>query len=114
MATSTEVVTFSNISATTAAFALRGGKYVFTVNATFGAGSVALQTPGGDGSTWIPISTADRRGQRLSRPLSRSVPHRRRGRFDNGLRHCRAGTDLTMPGCSDVSFRGEAEILCSL
>jgi hypothetical protein len=57
MATSTEAVTFSNISATTAAFTLRGGKYAFTVNATFGGGTVKLQTLGGDGSTWIDVAS---------------------------------------------------------
>jgi hypothetical protein len=57
MATSTEAVTFSNISATTAAFTLRGGRYAFTVNATFGGGSVTLQTLGGDGTTWLPVSS---------------------------------------------------------
>ena len=56
MATATEAVAFSNISATTAAFSLRGGRYVFTVNANFGAGSVTLQTLGGDGSTWMNVS----------------------------------------------------------
>jgi hypothetical protein len=57
MATSTKAVTFSNISATTAAFTLRGGKYAFTVHAPFGGGSVTLQTLGGDGTTWIPVSS---------------------------------------------------------
>jgi len=56
MPTSTEVVTFSNISATTAAFALRGGKYAFTVNGT-GFGTVRLETLGGDGTTWVTVSS---------------------------------------------------------
>jgi hypothetical protein len=43
MATATEAVKFSNISATTAAFSLRGGKYAFTVMGT-GFSSVALET----------------------------------------------------------------------
>jgi hypothetical protein len=57
MATSTEAITFSGIASTTAAFTLRGGKYAFTVTATFGGGTVKLQTLAGDGSTWLDISS---------------------------------------------------------
>ena len=57
MPTSTEAVAFSNISATTAAFKLRGGTYAFTVVATFGGGTVKLQTLAGDGSTWVDVSS---------------------------------------------------------
>jgi hypothetical protein len=57
MPTSTETKQFSNISATTAAFTLTGGRYGFIVTATFGGGNVALQTLGRDGSTWIPVSS---------------------------------------------------------
>lgn len=51
---------FSNISATTAAFRLSGGKYAAEVAATFGGGSVKLQTLLPDQSTWASIgSTTD-------------------------------------------------------
>jgi hypothetical protein len=49
----TESHQYSNISATTAAFSLLGGKYEFAVSATFSAGNVQLQTLSLDGSTWI-------------------------------------------------------------
>lgn len=49
---------FKNISATTAAFALIGGKYMLTCSATFGGGSVTLQTLPADGSTWLTAATA--------------------------------------------------------
>ena len=53
----TENVQFSNISATTAAFELRGG--VYTIDALFtGAGSVTLQRLGPDGSTYLTAATA--------------------------------------------------------
>jgi hypothetical protein len=50
-------VTFSNISATTAAFALAGGKYAIVANAT-GAGTMGLQILGPDGVTFIAVHTA--------------------------------------------------------
>lgn len=49
--------TFSNISATTAAFYLKGGKYAAAAVATFSSGSVKLQTLGPDGSTWMSVSS---------------------------------------------------------
>jgi hypothetical protein len=55
---SVERQTFSNISATTAAFTLRGGQYGVDVNATFGPGSVTLQKLAADGSTWVTALTA--------------------------------------------------------
>lgn len=58
MATSTEAVSFSNISASTAPFALRGGKYGVATLATFGGGSVKLQALGPDGSTYLSLSSA--------------------------------------------------------
>jgi hypothetical protein len=58
MPTATESKTFSNIGATTAAFALRGGKYAVTAVATFGGGSVKFQILGADGSTFISVSSA--------------------------------------------------------
>lgn len=48
---------FSNISATTAAFELRGGEYTLDVIAT-GTGSATLQRLGPDGTTWITAMTA--------------------------------------------------------
>jgi hypothetical protein len=49
---------FSNISATTASFILRGGNYGMTVTATFGGGNVALQRLAPDGSTYVTVITA--------------------------------------------------------
>lgn len=54
--------TFSNISATTAAFKLDGGVYSVDVHATFGGGNIQLQKLAADGVTWLPFSaqiTAD-------------------------------------------------------
>lgn len=55
MATSTESVAFQNISATTAAFTLKGGRYLVNAVATFGGGSVALQSLMADGSTFTTV-----------------------------------------------------------
>lgn len=44
---------FSNISATPAAFTLRGGNYGITVHATWGGGSVTLSRLSPDGSTYV-------------------------------------------------------------
>lgn len=49
----TDAQHFTNISATTAAFALIGGKYGVSYSATWGGGSVTLQILGGDGATWV-------------------------------------------------------------
>jgi hypothetical protein len=57
VATATENVAFSNIGATTAAFALRGGKYAISAAAT-GAGTMGLQMLGPDGATFIAVHTA--------------------------------------------------------
>lgn len=51
-----EQQTFSNISATTAAFTLRGGTYGVTVKAT-GFGTVKLQRLAPDGATYVSVST---------------------------------------------------------
>lgn len=48
----------SNISASTAAFILKGGAYGVTVTATFGGGTVTLQRLSNDGVTWITALTA--------------------------------------------------------
>jgi hypothetical protein len=58
MPTSAEGKSFLNISATTAAFTLQGGKYAACAVATFGGGSVKLQTLLADGSTWQSVSSA--------------------------------------------------------
>lgn len=51
-----EAVGFSNIAASTAAFALTlGGRYSVSVIATFGGGSVKLQKLGPDNTTFIDI-----------------------------------------------------------
>jgi hypothetical protein len=56
-AETTESQLFSNISSTTAAFALKGGKYQACVVATFGGGSVKLRTLGPDGSSYLSVSS---------------------------------------------------------
>lgn len=53
-----EAVKFSNISATTAPFVLKGGQYQYTVVATWGGGSVTLEQLGPDGSTYLTAATA--------------------------------------------------------
>lgn len=54
---SVERQNFSNISATTAAFTLRGGQYGIDVIAT-GAGTVTLEKLSGNGSTYVTALTA--------------------------------------------------------
>ncbi len=56
MATATEAVVFSNIGATTAQFALRGGRYSFMSKST-GTGTIDLQILLPDGSTWQAVAT---------------------------------------------------------
>jgi hypothetical protein len=56
--TSTDGKAFSNIAATTAPFSLLGGKYGAAAVATFGGGSVKLQTLGPDNSTWLSVLAA--------------------------------------------------------
>lgn len=58
MPTASEGQFFSNISASTAQFALRGGKYGVDATATFGGGSVKLQKLLGDTSTFQSVSAA--------------------------------------------------------
>jgi hypothetical protein len=50
-------VSYSNISATTAAFTLPGGYYMVAAVATFGGGNVELQALGPDESTWLSLPT---------------------------------------------------------
>ena len=54
---SRESFVFSNISATTAAFQLRGGRYAITATATFGGGSITLQRLAANGTTYITCAT---------------------------------------------------------
>lgn len=49
---------FSNISATTAAFALPGGQYMLSGVATWSTGNIEVQALGPDGSTWLSLPTA--------------------------------------------------------
>ncbi|MFO1099746.1 MAG: hypothetical protein U1E81_16135 [Xanthobacteraceae bacterium] len=57
-ATSIETVKFSNISATTAAFTLKGGKYAIVASATFGGGNLQLQALAADGSTYVNVGSS--------------------------------------------------------
>jgi hypothetical protein len=50
-----ESIKFSNISATTNPFELKGGAYLVAVSGTFGGGSVKLQILGQDGSTYLDL-----------------------------------------------------------
>jgi len=57
MSTSTrESVQFNNISADTAAFKLRGGRYAVTFNGT-GSGTVTLKRLSADGTTYVTCAT---------------------------------------------------------
>jgi hypothetical protein len=59
MATGTDAYLASNVSATTAAFPLKGGRYVMNVTATFGGGTVKLEMLAGDGASWVtPMNIA--------------------------------------------------------
>jgi len=56
--TAGESFQFANIAATTAQFQVKGGTYLLTVHATFGGGSVQMQTLAGDGATWLLLGTS--------------------------------------------------------
>lgn len=58
MSNGRDSISFSNISATTAAFKLDGGKYAVAAIATFGGGSVKLQRLGPDASTYQSVASA--------------------------------------------------------
>lgn len=58
MTTPVDGASFSNISATTAAFYLKGGYYMVAAVATWSSGNVELQALGPDGSTWLSLPTA--------------------------------------------------------
>lgn len=53
-----EYQTFVNISATQAAFTLKGGQYAITIHATWGGGSATLQRLAADGATYVNCLTA--------------------------------------------------------
>jgi hypothetical protein len=50
--------THTNISASTAAFTLRGGTYGVTANATWGGGTAKLQKLAADDTTYVSVATA--------------------------------------------------------
>ncbi|WP_316176261.1 hypothetical protein [Bradyrhizobium sp. SZCCHNRI1073] len=58
MTTAVDGKLFSNISASTAAFPLKGGYYMVAAVATFGGGNVELQLLGPDQTTWLSAPTA--------------------------------------------------------
>lgn len=58
MSNKIENITYSNISASTAAFTLRGGNYGVLLKATWGGGSVTLQRLSVDGATYVTVMTA--------------------------------------------------------
>jgi hypothetical protein len=55
--TAGESVQFSNISATTAAFNLKGGNYAAIASATFGGGNLQLQALAIDGATYVNVGS---------------------------------------------------------
>jgi hypothetical protein len=57
-ATAVDSQLFSNISATTSAFTLKGGYYMVSAVATFGGGNVELKMLGPDQSTYLSLPTA--------------------------------------------------------
>jgi hypothetical protein len=58
VATAVDGKGFTNISASTSAFPLKGGRYGVSVLATFGGGSVKLQRLALDGSTFVSMASA--------------------------------------------------------
>lgn len=59
MATASDAVQLVNASADSPATVLKGGRYVFSVHATFGGGNVQVQQLALDGSTWVvPMNIA--------------------------------------------------------
>lgn len=58
MTTPVDGKSFSNISASTAQFTLKGGYYMMAAVATWGGGNVELQMLGPDGSTYLSAPTA--------------------------------------------------------
>lgn len=58
MSRATDGVSFSNISATTAAFTLAGGLYGIDIHATWSGGNSGLQRLMADGTTYVAVHTA--------------------------------------------------------
>jgi hypothetical protein len=58
MTTPVDAVLFQNISATTAAFELKGGEYMIAGAATWNAGNIELQALGPDDTTLLSFPTA--------------------------------------------------------
>jgi hypothetical protein len=58
MTTAVDGASYSGLSASTAAFYLKGGYYMVAAVATWGGGNVELQGLGPDGSTWLSAPTA--------------------------------------------------------
>lgn len=58
MSTAADGFGYSNISASTAAFKLKGGAYGVFATATFSGGSVKLQRLSLDGSTYVSVASA--------------------------------------------------------
>lgn len=58
MSNGADSVAFSGLSATSAVFTLKGGKYAVAATATFGGGSVKLQRLGPDASTYQSVASA--------------------------------------------------------
>jgi hypothetical protein len=58
MSNPTDGISFSAISATPAAFDLKGGYYMLAGVATWGGGNIELQNLGPDGSTYLSAPTA--------------------------------------------------------
>jgi hypothetical protein len=62
----TTQVLFSNISATTAPFALSAGNYVLFGTAANWGGGLNLQLLGPDGVTWLTVASASRNANGVS------------------------------------------------
>jgi hypothetical protein len=58
MSSVTESIKFTNISATTPAFGLKGGKYGIVAVGTWGGGTAKLQIQAGDGTTYLSLRAA--------------------------------------------------------
>jgi uncharacterized membrane protein YeiH len=74
MTTAVDGARYSNTSASTTAFMLKGGYYIVAVVATFGGGSVELQMLGPDNTTWVSLPTAlkltARRAHEIGTPVT--------------------------------------------
>jgi hypothetical protein len=57
MSSVTDGKSFSNISATTSAFVLKGGQYSIIAHATSFGSKVQFETLAGDSSTWLAVGS---------------------------------------------------------